>query len=150
MDRCTNLLLVSLLFTWTASAITRRDLTSRYGRPSWRQTVGGSNTVTAEQFVPEPGIALTVRYDDKGSVKEIGIAPLGPETDEHGTRSLRTDQAEKILNQIVPRKQQPAPSASATTGACHHTTMSMNDTVTIARESVDCEPKGMNITVTWK
>jgi hypothetical protein len=150
MDRCTTLLLVSLLFTRTASAINRRDLTSRYGRPSWRQTVSGGNTVTAEQFVPETGVALTVRYDDKGAIKEIRIAPLGPETDEHGTRSLHTDQAERILNQIVPRKQQPAPSASAMTGACHHTTLSTNDTLTIARESIDCEPKGMNITVTWK
>jgi len=150
MDRCITLLLVSYLFTWTASAITRRDLTSRYGRPSWRQTVSGGNTVTAEQFIPEPGVALTVRYDEKGGIKEIRIAPLGPETDERGTRSLHTDQAERILNQIVPRKQQPAPSTSESTGACHHATSSTNDILSITRESSDCAPKGMNVTLTWK
>ena len=112
--------------------------------------MSGGSTVTAEQFIPESGVALTVRYDDKGGIKEIRIAPLGPETDEHGTRSLPTDQAERILNLLVPRKQQPAPSASGTTGACHHATQSTNDTLTIARESSDCAPKGMNITVTWK
>jgi hypothetical protein len=150
MDCRIALLLVSLLFTWAASAITRRDLTSRYGPPSWRQTVSGGNTVTAEQFVPEPGVVLTVRYDDKGAIKEIRIAPLGPETDERGTRSLRTDQAERILNQIVPRKQQPAPSAQGTTGACHHATMSTNETLSITRDFTDCDPKGVNVTVTWK
>src|SRR5258706_14727198 len=117
MDRCISLLLVSYLFTWTASAITRRDLTSRYGRPSWRQTVTGGNTVTAEQFIPEPGVALTVRYDDKGGIKEIRIAPLGPETDERGTRSLHTDQAERILNQIIPKKQHPTEGYTESTGA---------------------------------
>jgi hypothetical protein len=150
MDRRITLLLVFYLFTWTVSAITRRDLTSRYGRPTWRQTVTGGNTVTAEQFIPEPGVALTVRYDDKGGIKEIRIAPLGPETDERGTRSLHTDQAERILNQIVPKKQQPAPSAQGTTGACHHATSSTNDTLSITRDFADCDPKGMIVTVTWK
>ena len=150
MDRCITLLLVSYLFTWTASAITRRDLTSRFGRPSWRQTVSGGSTVTAEQFIPESGVALTVRYDDKGGIKEIRIAPLGPETDEHGTRSLHADQAERILNLLVPRKQQPTEGFTQSTGSCHRLSMSTNDTLSIARESFDCAPKGMNVTLTWK
>ena len=112
--------------------------------------MSGGNTVTAEQFTPEPGVALTVRYDDKGGIREIRIAPLGPETDERGTRSLSSDQAERILNQIVPKKQQPAPSTSESTGACHHATLSTNETLSISRESSDCAPKGMNVTVTWK
>jgi hypothetical protein len=150
MDRRITLLLVFYLCTWTASAITRRDLTSRYGRPTWRQTVSGGNTVTAEQFTPEPGVALTVRYDDKGGIKEIRIAPLGPETDERGTRSLHTDQAERILNQIVPKKQQPTEGSTQTAGTCHRLSTLMNDILSIARESFDCAPKGMNVTVTWK
>jgi hypothetical protein len=150
MDRRITTLVVLLFLSCATYAISRRDITSRYGRPTWRQTVSGGNMVTAEQFTPESGVALTVRYDEKGDVKEIRIAPLGPDTDERGTRYLHIDQAERILSQIVPRKQQPAENQSGTTGACHHVTQASNDTLSITREFSDCAPKGLNITVAWK
>jgi len=150
MARLPATLLALLLVSSSAHALMRRDLTSRYGRANWSQSAPGSTIVTTEQFVPEPGIGLTAKYDDHGNVKEIRITPLGPETDERGTRVVPINLSEKLLNQVVPRKQQPAESSSGMTGACHHTTMATKDELTIVRTFSDCDPKGLNITVTWR
>lgn len=126
------------------SALTRSELAAKYGRSNWRQSAPGEATDTLEQFIPASGVALNARYDTKGTVKEVRIAPVSTEG------SVRTDVAEKILNQLIPKKFQPPDSSAATTGACHHVTQGANDILTIVREYSDCEPKGMNVTVTWK
>jgi hypothetical protein len=139
-----------LLFSFSASAITRSQLTARYGRATWRQSSAGSTIVTTEQFVPETGVSLTARYDNRGNVLEIRIAPQGPESDEKGVRSVKVELSEKLLNQLLPRKQQPAESHSESTGACARITTAQDDQLTITREFHDCAPKGMNLTITWR
>jgi hypothetical protein len=149
-SRTTALCALLFLLCFSAFALTRGQLAARYGRAAWRQTAAGSTIVTTEQFVPETGVALTAHYDERGTVRDIRIAPEGPETDEHGPRSVKPDVAEKVLNQLVPRKQQPTESHTEITGACAHTTISQDDQVIIAREFHDCAPKGLNLSVTWR
>ena len=149
-SRSSALCALLVLLGFSAFALTRGQLAARYGRAAWRQTAAGSSFVTTEQFTPEAGVALTARYDERGNVREIRIAPEGAETDEHGTRSVKPELAEKILNQLIPRKQQPAEGYMESTGACNRVTVSRNDELTISREFHDCAPKGLNLTISWR
>lgn len=139
-----RVLLVFAVFCCGTPALTRGDLTAKYGRSNWRQSVPGETAATLEQFIPASGVAVNAKYDSKGIVKELRIGPVTMEG------MVRTEVAEKILNQLIPKKSQPPESSSGMTGACHHVTQGSNDVLTIVREFSDCDPRGMNVTVTWK
>jgi hypothetical protein len=149
-SRTSTLCALLLLICFSAFAITRGQLAARYGRAAWRQTAAGSSVVTTEQFTPEPGVALTARYDERGNVRQIRIAPEGPETDERGLRSLKPDLAEKILNQLIPRKQQPSEEHTESSGDCDRVVVSTGADLSISRQFHDCAPKGLNLTIDWR
>jgi len=150
MVRCHRFLIPIFILTFPVEALTRHELLSRYNRPVWKQTEPGGTTVIAEQFVPETGVSLMVRYDAAGNVKELRIVPQGAESDEHGTRYVKPETAERLLGQLVAKRLQPPEAAPETTGPCERVTRAAVNNVTITREFNDCAPKGLNITVTWR